>query len=93
MRRVLGVAAVIYSIAVVGSAGAAVDRASLQLLDDSAPPTLRGAGFGLHEHVRVVVVAGTTRTVRRTIATVHGRFALVLRATSLKRAPGQCPRP
>jgi hypothetical protein len=112
MKVVLVIAAGI-CIAAAGQSGAAVQRATLRIVDDSTPPTLRGTGFQPHERVRVTIVAGTTRTVRPTVASASGRFLLRLttidinacagfstvavgnrgtRAT-LKRAPGQCPKP
>ena len=57
----------------------AAQRATLRLVDDTAPATLRGSGFQPREHVRVVVVAGTIRSVRKVVATRLGRFALRIR--------------
>jgi uncharacterized NAD-dependent epimerase/dehydratase family protein len=88
MRAVLVVAAVVYSAAVAGQAGAAVHRAGLRLVDDSTPATLRGTGFQPREHVRVVIVAGTSRTVRRTVATIRGRFVLRLHGEDVNACAG-----
>ena len=63
-----------------GQAVAAPHRATLRLEDDSAPAMLRGAGFQPREHVRVVVVSGATRTVKKLVATRLGRFAVRMRA-------------
>lgn len=56
----------------------AAPRATLRL-DDDAPATLRGSGFQSREQVRIVVVAGTTRTIRKVVATARGRFVLRVR--------------
>jgi hypothetical protein len=63
-----------------GQAVAAPQRATLRLDDDTAPALLRGAGFQPREHVRVVVVSGATRTVRKLVATRLGRFVVRMRA-------------
>jgi hypothetical protein len=62
-----------------GQAVAAPPRATLRLDDDAVPAVLRGAGFKPREHVRVVVLSGTTRTVRKLVATRLGRFGLRMR--------------
>jgi len=61
-----------------GQAVAAAPQATLRLVDDTAPALLRGAGFQPREHVRLVIVAGTTRTVRKVVATRLGRFTVPL---------------
>jgi hypothetical protein len=60
-------------------ATAATPRASLRLVDDTSPATLHGVGFQPRERVRVVAMAGTTRTVRRVVATAVGRFTVRIR--------------
>jgi hypothetical protein len=59
-----------------GQAVAAPSRATLRLDEDVVPAVLQGAHFQPREHVRVVVLSGTTRTVRKLVATRLGRFAL-----------------
>jgi hypothetical protein len=75
MRLALAVLAVLFSL-LGQSATAAAPRASLRLLDDTSPATLRGAGFQPREHVRVVVVSGSTRSVKKVVATAAGRFTV-----------------
>jgi hypothetical protein len=62
--------------ALLGQSAAATSRGTLLLNDDTSPPTLRGAGFHSREHVRIVVVAGPTRAVKKVVATALGRFAV-----------------
>jgi hypothetical protein len=77
--RALTVVAVLCSAAALAQAAAATPRATLRLVDD-VPATLRGAGFQPREHVRIVIVAGTTRTVKKVVATARGRFVVHVRA-------------
>jgi hypothetical protein len=63
-----------------GQAVAAQPRPTLRLDDDSAPPSLRGVGFQPREHVRLVIVSGATRSVRKLVATRFGRFVVRLKA-------------
>lgn len=74
MRLALVLAALAFSL--VAQSSAAATRAALRLVDDSSPATLRGSGFQPREHVRVVVVAGDTRSVKRVVATALGRFTV-----------------
>ena len=62
----------------VGQTVAVPPKATLRLVDDTAPAVLRGTGFQPREHVRVVVVSGTIHSVRRVVATRLGRFAVRL---------------
>jgi hypothetical protein len=77
--RALTVVAVLCSAAALAQSAAATPGAALGLVDD-APATLRGSGFQPREHVRIVIVAGTTRTIRKVVATARGRFAVRVRA-------------
>jgi hypothetical protein len=77
--RALTVVAVLCSAAALAQSGAATPRAALRFIDD-APATLRGSGFLPREHVRIVIVADTTRTVRKVVATARGRFLVRVRA-------------
>jgi hypothetical protein len=70
--------AALFAAAAFGQAVAATPRATLRLVDDTSPVTLRGSGFQPREHVRVVAVAGSTQSVYRTIATRRGRFVVKL---------------
>jgi hypothetical protein len=74
MGLALVVVALMFSL--VGQSVAATPRAALRLVDDTTPPTLRGVGFQPREHVRVVVVAGSTRSVTSVMATARGRFTI-----------------
>jgi hypothetical protein len=74
MRLALVFVALLASL--VAQSAAATTRATLRLVDDTTPPTLRGAGFQAREHVRVVIVAGDVRSVKRVIATARGRFTV-----------------
>lgn len=78
MRLALILVALVFAL-VAPPSGAATPKASLRLLDETAPPTLRGSGFQPREHVRVVIVAGSTRTVKRVVATALGRFGVRVR--------------
>jgi len=77
MRLTLLVVALLVSL--LGQSAAATHRATLRLADDATPPTLRGVGFQPREHVRVVAVAGETRTVKKVVATALGRFTIRVR--------------
>jgi len=78
MRLALALVAMLLSL--LGQpATAATPRASLRLVDATTPATLRGVGFQPRERVRVVVIAGTTRTVRKVVTTVLGRFTVRVR--------------
>ncbi len=77
MRLALALVALLVSL--VAHTAAASSRATLRLDDDTAPPTLRGVGFQPREHVRVVVVAGSTRSVKKVVATTLGRFTVRVR--------------
>jgi hypothetical protein len=70
------IGAVLCSAAAVGQAVAAPPRPLLRLVDDPAPVTLRGSGFQPREHVRIVILDGSARFVRRAVATNRGRFAV-----------------
>jgi len=74
VRVVLALVALLFSL--VGQSSAATSRATLRLVDDTSPATLRGTGFQPREHVRIVVVAGSTRTVKKVVATALGRFTI-----------------
>jgi hypothetical protein len=74
MRIALVLAAVAFSL--LAQSSAAATRATLRLLDDTSPVTLRGAGFHSREHVRVVIVNGSARTVKKVVATALGRFSV-----------------
>jgi len=63
-------------VALLGQATAATPKPTLRLVDDTAPAVLRGSGFRQHEHVRVTVVSGTERSVRKVVASGLGRFAV-----------------
>ena len=58
------------------SAPAATTKATLRLVDDTSPATLRGLGFQPREHVRVVILVGPTRSVTKVVATALGRFTV-----------------
>ena len=75
MRLAVVMGAVLFSVAVQGT-NAATHRATLRLVDDTTPVKLRGLGFQPREHVRVVVIAGSTRTVKKVVATAAGRFMI-----------------
>jgi len=66
--------------ALLGQTTAAPPKATLRLVDDSAPAALRGLGFRPREHVRLTVVSGTERSVRKVVATRLGRFVVRLQA-------------
>ncbi len=74
MRLALVVVALLASL--VAQSAAATSRARLRLVDDTTPAMLRGVGFQPREHVRVVVLAGTTRSVKKVVATALGRFTV-----------------
>lgn len=74
MRLAVVLAALVALLAVQGAA--ATPRATLRLVDDTMPPTLYGVGFKPREHVRVVVLAGSTRSVKKVVATTLGRFTV-----------------
>jgi hypothetical protein len=74
MRLALLLVASLFALA--GQSVAATHRGTLRLIDDTTPTTLRGLGFQPREHVRVVVLNGTTRTVKKVVATALGRFSL-----------------
>jgi hypothetical protein len=74
MRLALVLAALVFSL--LGQSSAAATHATLRFVDDTTPPTLRGTGFQPREHVRVTVVSGATRTVKRVVATAGGRFSV-----------------
>jgi hypothetical protein len=76
--RALTTVVVLCSAAALAQTAVGAQRATLRLVDDTAPAALRGAGFQPGEHVRVVVVSGTTRSVRKAVATRLGRFVLPL---------------
>jgi hypothetical protein len=75
MKRVLVLVALVFSLVAL-PAGAATSKPRLRLVDDTAPATLRGSGFHSREHVRVVVLAGTRRSVKKVVATSVGRFTI-----------------
>jgi hypothetical protein len=77
MKGTVLVATLCASVAL-GQALAAMPRATLRLVNDISPTTLHGSGFQPREHVRIVVLAGSARSVRRTVATPLGRFAVKL---------------
>ncbi len=79
MGRALTAVAVLCSVAALAQTAAGAQRATLRLVDDTAPAMLRGSGFQPREHVRVVVVSGTARSVRKVVATRFGRFAVRIR--------------
>lgn len=74
VRIAILIVALVFSL--LGQSAAATSRATLRLIDDTSPPTLRGLGFQPREHVRVVVVAGSSRTVKKAVATARGRFTV-----------------
>ena len=78
----LSLAVVLVSAAAVvaPAATAATPRPSLRIVDDTPPATLRGVGFQPGERVRVVIVAGTARSVKKAVATALGRFTVRVRA-------------
>lgn len=78
MSVALVLVALVFSL--LGQSSAATSKATLRLMDDSSPAVLRGAGFQSREHVRVVIVVGSTRIAERAVATGLGRFTV--------RAPG-----
>jgi hypothetical protein len=80
--------AALFTAGMLGQAVAATPRATLRLVDDTAPVMLRGSGFQPREHVRVVVVAGSTQSVHRTIATRRGRFVVKLAWVDLSACTG-----
>ncbi|PWU17463.1 MAG: hypothetical protein C5B48_15905 [Candidatus Rokuibacteriota bacterium] len=88
MRRLLAIAALVCITAVFNTAAAAVHRASLRLDDASTPPTLLGSRFQPRERVRVVVIAGSTRTLRRIVAGARGRFLLRLQGEEVSACAG-----
>ena len=74
MKIALVLTALVFSLP--GQNSAAATHATLRLVDDTTPVKLRGTGFQSREHVRVVIVAGSTRTVKRVVATAVGRFTV-----------------
>ena len=75
MRLALILAALLISM-LGHSATAAPTKASLRLVDDSSPAALRGFGFQPREHVRVVMLVGSTRSVKKVVSTALGRFTV-----------------
>jgi hypothetical protein len=78
VRLALVLVAVLFSL-LGQQASATSSRAGLRIVDDTPPTTLRGFGFRPHEHVRLVAVAGTTRSVRKVVASALGRFGVHVR--------------
>ena len=73
---------------VLGQADAATPRATLRLIDDTTPVTLNGSGFQPREHVRIIVVSGSSQSKTRTVATRLGRFVVKLESVDLNTCTG-----
>ena len=73
--RTLAVLAAISAAAIVGLGAARGEGRPVLRLVDTSPVTFRGAGFEADEHVRVLFT-GTTRAVRRVVASAQGRFVV-----------------
>jgi hypothetical protein len=71
-----------------GQTAAATPKATLRLVDDAPPVTLHGSGFQPREHVRILVIADSSQSVKRTIATRLGRFVVKLTAVDLNACTG-----
>jgi hypothetical protein len=88
VRTALVVAAVLCSATALVQTSTAAQRPVLRLVDDTVPASLRGSGFASREHVRIVIVAGGERSVRRTVATRLGRFVLRLTSVDVEACAG-----
>ena len=75
--------AALFTTGVFGQAFAATPKATLRLVDDTTPVTLHGTGFQPRERVRIVIVAGSAQSVRRTVATRVGRFVVKLESVDV----------
>jgi len=73
---------------VLGQAVAATPRPTLRLVDDTSPVTLHGSGFQPREHVRIVVVSGSSQSKTRTVATRLGRFSVRLESVDVNTCTG-----
>jgi len=75
VMRSLVLLAAISAAAIVGLGAARGETRPALRLVDASPVTFRGTGFEADEHVRVFFV-GTTRAVRRVVASAQGRFSV-----------------
>jgi hypothetical protein len=71
-----------------GQAVAATPTATLRLIDDTTPVMLRGSGFQPREHVRIIIAASSSQSIRRTVATRLGRFAVKLESVDVNACTG-----
>ena len=75
VMRALALLAVLSAAAMIGLSSARGEARPVLRLVDASPVTFRGTGFEADEHVRVAFV-GTTRAVRRIVASAQGRFVV-----------------
>ena len=80
--------AILCATSALGQATAATTKATLRLIDDTTPATLHGSGFQPREHVRIVVVSGSSQSKTRTVATRLGRFSVRLESVDVNTCTG-----